>query len=204
MFVSSTPNTANFGPGGILGADAFVQGLADTAGIGISLGITWQAVLSDGTTNAVSRFNPTVPVYDTQGNRIAANGGALWGVTVGTPLENPIQFDENGDTGVFIEVWTGTNTLGMLQRADSNWIAAPSSMLSTSGLANATGPVWINVLDTAEDVPQSVFAASSLLTASPTNSVPEPQGIAIWSFLGLAFALFAYRRGRCRVPSCTA
>ncbi len=59
VFGSSGRNDANFG--GISGADAFVQGLADSAGVGNTAGITWQEILSDSSTNAISRFNPTHP-----------------------------------------------------------------------------------------------------------------------------------------------
>lgn len=198
VFVSSQPNTANFGASGIAGADAFVQGLADSAGIGATQGITWQAILSDSTTDAISRFNPTAPIYDIQGNRVAASGSALWGVTASTPLENPIQFDENGDSGTFIEVWTGTNTSGTLQRADSNWMAAPSATAARSGLANATGPAWVDAIDTAENVPQSIFASSSLMIVSQSSTVPEPNGIAIWSSAAIIFGILGYHLNRCR------
>ena len=180
VFVSSTAQTANFGPGGISRADALVQGLADAAGIGVTQGITWQAILSDSNIDAITRFNPTAPIYDTQGNRVAVNGSAFWGVSNTSPLENPIAYDENGNSGTFIEVWTGTNVAGMLAQADSDWMAAPANTSATSGLASATGPFWVNGIITAENVPQSVFAASSQLVVSDLSTVPEPHALMIW------------------------
>jgi len=190
VFVSSTRTTANLG--GLTGADALVQSLADAAGIGATQGITWRAILSDSTTDAISRFNPTAPTYDTQGNRVAVNGAALWN-TGSVPLENPIAFDETGASGTFIEVWTGSTAAGTLQRADSDWTSAIASDLATSGLALSTGPTWMNALDTAENVPQSIYAASSQLFA-PDRAIPEPSTLALVS-LGL-LVLTGRRRAR--------
>jgi hypothetical protein len=185
VFVSSTRSTASLG--GIAGADALVQSLADAAGIGVTQGITWQAILSDASTAAVSRFNPSAPIYDTQGNRIAVNGAALWNASA-VPLENPIAFDENGDSHVFLEVWTGTSATGFLQRADSSWTSAVATDLATSGLALATNGMWANAIDTAEDVPQSLFAASSELTAPAGGVIPEPSSVVLTALglLGIA------------------
>ena len=191
VFVSSTSNTASLG--GIAGADALVQGLADAAGIGVTQGITWQAILSDSTTNAITRFNPaTVPIYDTQGNRVAVNGPALWN-TASVALENPISFDETGGTGTFIEVWTGTTAAGTLQLADSDWTTANPGDSATSGLAGSTAATWMNLIPTAENVPQSIYAVSSRLIA-PANSIPEPSAFALTALGLFLLGPLAWRR----------
>ncbi len=196
VFVSSARNDANFG--GISGADAFVQGLADSAGVGNTAGISWQSILSDSSINAISRFNPTAPIYDMQGNRVAVNGAALWNAAI-APLENPIAFDETGSGGIFPEVWTGTDNAGVFVQADSNWLAAPFSGSARSGLALQTNGQWVHAIGTSEAVPQSIFATSGLLFA-PSNEVPEPASVAIWALLGIALMGYAgwRKRGRSR------
>jgi hypothetical protein len=191
VFVSSTRSTASLG--GIAGADLLVQTLADTAGIGVTQGITWQAVLSDSTTNAISRFNPSAPIYDLQGNRVAVSGPALWN-TASVALENPILFDETGVTGTFIEVWTGTTAAGTLQQADSNWATANSNDSATSGIAGSTTSTWMEGLPTSELVQQSIYAVSSQLIA-PATSAPEPTTCTL-AILGLLSLGMMRRRRR--------
>jgi MYXO-CTERM domain-containing protein len=197
VFVSSVGSDANLG--GIAGGDAFVQGLADAAGIGVSQGISWQAILSDSLgTDAIARFNPSAPIYDTQGNRVAVSGAALWNTT-SVPLENPIGFDENGLGGIAIprEVWTGTDPLGFFDTADSDWLASSPSTIATAGSSFLTGPGWINGGGSpAENVPLSVFAASEQLvvpSGADVPGVPEPSTAAV-ATLGLL--LLALRRRR--------
>ena len=187
VFVSSQTNTANFG--GIAGADAFVQGLADAAGIGATQGITWEAILSDSTIDANFRFNPSVPIYDLRGNRVAIDGTAFWNAAT-VPLENPIAFDEFGSGSIFPEVWTGTDAGGFWSRSDSDWFSASPDDLATSGLAFQTNGQWIDMIDTAEDVPQSIFARSSQLIVT----VPEPSNIFSWLLVGLIGVLHSRTR----------
>ena len=173
MFVSSVPNTANFGPNGITDADAFVQNLANIAGVGASMGVTWKALLSDNLgVTAAGRFNPSSPIYNMQGQLVAANGTALWTVSAASPLVNPIAYDEfgNGSATILVEVWTGTDPLGSLDRADSDWMGATTNTSATAGSSIAVNTDWINGGGLpVELVPLSVFAFSSELIA-----VPEP------------------------------
>ncbi len=197
MFVSSVPSTANFGPNGITDADAFVQNLANIAGVGASMGVTWKALLSDNLPpgglgiDAINRFNPSAPIYNMQGQLVAGNGTALWNVTAASPLVNPIAFDEfgNGSVTILVEVWTGTDPLGFLERADSDWKAAPANMQATAGSSIAVNTDWINGGgQPSENVPLSVFAFSSELTA-----IPEP-GAGV--LLALSGMLVVMRRKR--------
>ena len=191
-FVSSTPNTANYG--GLLAADAYVQALADAAGIGVTEGVTWQALLSDSTTSAASRFNPSAPIYNMNGDRVAVNGPALWGTTA-LNLENPIAFDENGagSATILVEVWTGTDPNGAFERADSDWLGATSNTAATAGSSIDVNTNWINGGgQPSELVPLSVFATSEALYVP----VPEPSTMVL-AVLGLT-ALGWIGRRRCR------
>lgn len=192
VFVSSVPSDANFG--GLAGADAFVQGLADAAGIGVTEGVTWQAILSDSTTSAISRFNPSAPIYNMNGDRVAVNGPALWGTTA-LNLENPIAFDENGagSATILIEVWTGTTPGGSFDMADSDWLASSPGTFATAGSSIAVNTDWINGGgNPAENVPLSVFAASDLLTVP----VPEPTTLVLALLGTLSLVGYAWRRRR--------
>jgi hypothetical protein len=201
VFVSSVPSTANFGPNGILSADAFVQNLANTAGIGASMGVTWKALLSDNAAapglgiDAISRFNPTIPIYNMQGQLVAANGGALWSVSAASPLVNPIAYDEfgNGSATILVEVWTGTDPFGSLERADSDWQNATAGTFATAGSSIAVNTDWINGGgQPAENVPLSVFAFSSELIATPEPST------GILAALGFTAIMIRRRRQRDR------
>ena len=185
VFVSSTPTTANFG--GIAGGDLFVQTLADAAGIGVTQGVTWQAILSDSAIDAISRFNPTAPIYNMNGDRVAVNGTALWN-TATTSLEHPIAFDQNsgGSISIPVEIWTGTLDNGMLGTADSDWLAASANTFATAGSSVLVTTGWISGGGSpAEDVPLSLFAASDLLVVP---AVPLPasawMGLALFGGVG--------------------
>ena len=114
VFVTSDFYTANLG--GIAGADATVQGLADAAGIGASMGVTWRALLSDSTIDARSRFDPNAPIYRMDGSRIANDGSDFWDGSLisGLPTGDGVRFDEFGtEPGGSSRVWTGTTTAGI-------------------------------------------------------------------------------------------
>ena len=77
--------------GGVAGADARCQNLADSAGL---LG-TFKAWISDDTSDPLSTFNhSTVPYIMVNGKVVAYNWTDL---TNGGYLRNPIEFDEEGN-----------------------------------------------------------------------------------------------------------
>jgi hypothetical protein len=192
VFVSSTAHDTNFG--GLSGADAYVQALADAAGIGVTEGVTWKALLSDKKpTDAISRFNPSAPVYNMHGDRIAANGAALWGTTT-TNLENPVAYDEygNGSTTILIEVWTGTNPDGTYDLAKSNWQAADNDGTATAGSSIAVNTDWMTGGGyPVETVPLSLFAFSDQLIVP----VPEPTALML-AAIGLSSLVVLGRQRR--------
>lgn len=191
VFVTSAATNANFG--GIAGGDAFVQGVADAAGIGASAGISWQAILSDSTTDAISRFNPSDPIYNLNGDRVAANGPALWNAAT-VPLENPISFDENGGGSIAIpvEVWTGTRPDGTFDTAASNWTGTAGS--ATAGSSVLTSGGWADGgASPSETVPLSLFASSERMVV-PAAVTPEPSTLALGGVLLVAGIACAWWR----------
>ncbi len=114
VFVTSERHTGDFG--GITGADAFCQSLANTAG----LSGTYYAWLSDSTTSPNLRFSQaSVPYRLVDGTTIANNWTDL---TDGT-LQHPINLDEYGNAAVSNMVFTFTmvdGSAGLFQSPTSN------------------------------------------------------------------------------------
>ena len=110
VFISSTKTQSNFGS--LAAADAICQSDAASA----SLGGTWKAWLSTGTTSAASRLShASVPYQLVDGTEVAANWTAL---VSGASLKNAIDLDEHGTYVTFNDssqlgyTWTGTSADG--------------------------------------------------------------------------------------------
>ncbi|MBI4905502.1 MAG: hypothetical protein HY820_17855 [Acidobacteria bacterium] len=64
----------------------FVQGAADSAGIGSSIGLSWVVIGSTATVNALAHTNVQGPVFLVDGTRIANNAADLWDGSLLAPL----------------------------------------------------------------------------------------------------------------------
>ena len=141
IFVTSEIYSGNLG--GIIGADAECQELADLANEGVGLGeTTWQALLSDNLTDANSR---TSNVYYANMNWeiIAMNYASLWD----GGIDRPIKMDENGKIiSEFARgVWTGTSTSGENTGNNcSDWVDLSASS-GTYGSSYENGGEWIEI-----------------------------------------------------------
>lgn len=123
VFVSSLTYNGNLG--GLAGADAECQRLAQSAG----LTGTYRSFLSDGTTAAISRISRSGPYSRRDGLRVADDWN---GLSAGV-LQNPISLNELGAAVSPSPnlTWTGTTFTGTPSpRTCSGW--------TTSGIA--TGP----------------------------------------------------------------
>jgi hypothetical protein len=98
----------------------FVQSLADDAGIGNSLGLTWHAVASTSTIDARDNAPITGPVYDLRGYRLADGASDMWD----NFLPIPFNIDEHGEQVIRESVYTGTKPPG---------VAEPGFELGNSG-----------------------------------------------------------------------
>lgn len=85
--------------GGVIGADAECQALADAE----NLGGTWKALVSAGETSVRDRVTIDGPVLNMMDEQIAANESDLWDMM----LEHPVLYDEK-KTARPGDVWTGT------------------------------------------------------------------------------------------------
>ena len=75
-FVSSTLTTA--GSSDINTYNAFVRGLADSAGIGISQDITWTVIGSTNAVDALDNAPISAPVYNMNGDRVVDGFADMW------------------------------------------------------------------------------------------------------------------------------
>ena len=135
VFRTSTIGGATFG--GLAGADAQCQSLADAAG----LGGRFIAMLSDSTTDMRDRIGPApggfVRIDDVE---VATGRLDLFDGT----LLAAIQVDENGATTSATEVWTGTSPSGTSGAGTcSDWTS--TSGTTQVGVDNQTGFGWSSI-----------------------------------------------------------
>jgi hypothetical protein len=109
--------------GGLLGADAKCQALADAAGLGGEFK-AWLSAAGPGNSAADRLTHATGPYVRVDGVQVAAN----WTDLVDGLLSAPISIDEHGAPVISgtMGVWTGTNTAGRLQAPNvicNDWLS---------------------------------------------------------------------------------
>lgn len=139
VFVTSQRYTGELG--GLFGADAICQTLADNA-TPVLTG-TYKAWLSDGTTSATSRLtHHPGPYVRVDGVRIADN----WDDLTDGALQNPIEITENGETPLlYFIVWTNTKIDGtVFSSLDhcSDWTTSSDSYWAAYGYFLETDSAW--------------------------------------------------------------
>ena len=177
VFVSSTAILP--ASGNIADYDAHVQAAADAAGIGTSEGVTWHAIGSTATVDAIDHVGATAPVYRLDGDFVV-DGVHMWAKA----LDGPIMTDEYGQMSSLTYVWTGTSALG---RA---WYPLGGSPKVCAGHV-ASNWVWceIDELSPADYGPLPIYGLSEELTVP----IPEPATV---SLLGLGAVGLIVRRRR--------
>jgi len=140
VFATSTTFDGNLG--GLTGADASCQSLADAAG----LSGTYKAWLSDSTTNVRDRFTQaTGPYVRVDGARIADDWADLTNNPTVSPLQANINVDETGST-VSAQVWTGSTFNGGSFGLDClDWSSNNSADRARSGNVNRTDLGWTSI-----------------------------------------------------------
>jgi hypothetical protein len=169
-FVTSANTTATSGT--INDYNTFVQGLADAAGIGVSVGVTWTAIASTATVDANTNAVVSAPVFNLGAQQVATGYADFWdgSHTVGVGID----FEEGG-TSRNTNVWTGSNTDGT--RAVGFVLGGGSAVWGESTLSSGA---WINRGTQGTSVSYALYALSSPLT------VPIPIPAAAWLFLSAA------------------
>jgi hypothetical protein len=127
--------------------DPIVQGDAAAAGLGQYAGqpLTWEAIGSTSTVNAISRLPADgVPIFLPSGTEVAPSGAALWN-TSNVPLLHPINTTASGGPppnplGTFT-AWTGTTAGGL---SAGTHALGPSSGFAIEGLFTVTLSSWVS------------------------------------------------------------
>jgi hypothetical protein len=145
VFVSSVLYTGNLG--GLSGADAKCQSLADAAG----LCGTFKAWLSDATADAAARLTHATGNYVRTDGQIVASD---WSGLVSGTIQHAVNRTEtNGAAPVgtvkcggsmVTPVWTGSTTAGanVMNGSCSNWTSSGSGPGGIFGNADATNAAW--------------------------------------------------------------
>jgi hypothetical protein len=147
VFITSTLSTGDLG--GLSGADATCQSLANAAG----LGGTYKAWLSSTTTSAASRLTHSTGPY------VLINGvpvASSWVALTTPPLLNPIDVTETGGPPAALAsacgvtnasvAWTSTNPNGSvgttLGATCAEWTTSGASLGAVLGFADRTDGSW--------------------------------------------------------------
>ena len=135
VFLSSSPFPATFG--GVSGADAFCQTLADNA----ALGGTYRAWLSDGSQSPANRFTRSTAGYVlVDGTTSIASD---WSDLTDGTIAASIVLSEAGGTPGGVAVWTATNAAG--QSAGTSclgWTSGNPFDTALVGIATSAEPAW--------------------------------------------------------------
>jgi hypothetical protein len=138
VFLTSQTYTGDLG--GLLGADAECQALADAAG----LSGAYKAWLSDSTTAARDRLTQaTVPYVRVDGTVVANSFTDL----VDGMIMNPILLTEMNTLGTS-SAWTGTQPDGSATQANcQNWTSGAFDMTGTGGTTQVVSGLWTDFVD---------------------------------------------------------
>ncbi|MFH1450709.1 MAG: DUF1554 domain-containing protein, partial [archaeon] len=133
MFVSSAIFNGNLG--GLTGADAKCQQIADAAGISG----TWMALLGDATTKAKDRI-PDMMYTRMDGTVLALNKADLFDGSINLKLD----LDELGNEVYADRVWTGSNADGSTTSTNcQSWTSGSMSQYGTVGHTYYSGNQWL-------------------------------------------------------------
>jgi hypothetical protein len=154
FFVSSMGSGARGGNwGGVAGADAFCQELAEAAGVGER---TWHAYLSTTTENARDRIGPG-PWYNFAGDMVAADVESLHadGISNDDPQHVLTEYGEEVPFSDDYDIITGSNEDGTVyeERHCNDWTSDSADFRARAGRSSApsdpeNNPSWNSAVST--------------------------------------------------------
>ncbi len=157
--------------------DRYVQGAANVAGIGESVGISWYAIVSTDYIHARNHAVVSAPVYLLDGTKIADSFDDMWDGTLDAPINrtelNTVLDSEWPATS---RVWTGTQPNGL----GGNDTVGIGSGVATYGSSNSADSNWVSSGDDPYVALYHLYALSS-----PLMSVPEPATAGLLGIAGL-------------------
>lgn len=133
IFVTSQTYNGNLG--GVAGADAKCQDVADVAG----LDGTWRAIVSAPGDDVADRLVFTGPITNMAGEDVAMDGAQLWSET----LSAAPRFDENASP-VAVETWTGSAGDGTLHAENCVGFTSDGGK-GRRGAVEGTNYGWLSV-----------------------------------------------------------
>ena len=198
MFTTSTTRGGDLG--GASGADSTIETRANVGTFTSGLSLSWVALLSDSTQNANSLIGDNHPIYNTNGDRVADNFGALFASTV-----NNLDFDENGNqiTNISrIRAWTGSDQAGnALADHCENWTVGNNTKAGNFGkstLGTTNGHID-------EFVGSSTFCNAQFalygISSNTVAAVPEPSSFLFLGIIGSVVVGVNWFKRRTAMPS---
>ncbi|GJL65208.1 MAG: hypothetical protein NPIRA05_01790 [Nitrospirales bacterium] len=151
--------------------NAFVQGAADLAGIGLGspLGdVTWNAIASTETVSALDNAVVSTRVYDLGDNLVASGFADMWDGS----LQTPINFNELGTNQGGGLTWTGT-------AIDGTQASALGTSTPTVGIQGLSNEFWIDRATNPSSGSNPFYALSEPLSVGQTP-VPVPSSILLF------------------------
>jgi hypothetical protein len=197
-----TAGTSNAANSDIAAYNAFVTLQADALSSYVPAGTTWYAVASTydvaSTLGTNAKDNAAaykdIPIYNTQGQRVADGYADLWDASTLKPLQHPIKYDQFGaalpDDTI---VWTGSKTDGTVKFLYGTKEGPLGSLdpdpdgdnYTVFGSSTSTIGKWINRGSLVDFYEEHCFYALSSQITVPEIPIPEPGTLTLLVLGGL-------------------
>jgi hypothetical protein len=196
VFVTADTYTAT--DSNIADYNAEVSAEANSVAALQALDTTWSVIGSTSSVDAITNIgqDPGVPIYDLEGNLIAADattgtGGLFSTTSVSGTLFDPIQYTEDGGLSASSDVFTGTTYAGNVNPSYPGRVFGGGGALAFVGDTADDNDGWIYAAAIAPNDLLPLYAISGELTVP--SSTPEPATTATM-IIGLAVLFLAARR----------
>ena len=146
--------------------------------------ITWSAIASTDVVNANANAVVSAPVYDLLGNLVATEYSDFWGGSHSAAIDT----DELGNTGLDVNTWTGSTTIGTVG-GYAGGLGTANCGIGRSGKVDFE---WIMYASWVPTLEWQMYGLSEELSA-----VPEPSSFALAALglVGMGWFGFRLRKG---------